>query len=119
MYETHPYWTLKGLKEKTRQPESYLKEVMATVAIMQRRGPYAGTWKLMEMYEKKVVETGEEGGKKEESGAKGEVVGDASLAGPSGGGYGGGGYGGPGSTGGGIDEDDDDGSDEDEDMEEV
>lgn len=46
LFESHPYWTLKGLKERTHQPEQYLKQVLDEIAILNKRGPYALTYQL-------------------------------------------------------------------------
>ncbi|PRT55825.1 Transcription initiation factor IIF subunit beta [Wickerhamiella sorbophila] len=46
LFEETEYWTLKGLRERTRQPEAYLKEVLDTIAILNKKGPYATKYGL-------------------------------------------------------------------------
>lgn len=45
-YERYTYWTLRALREETRQPESYLREVLSSIADQHKRGPYVGQWGL-------------------------------------------------------------------------
>lgn len=44
------YWPMKGLKNKTKQPEAYLKEVLQDIATLVKSGPYASTWKRKGFY---------------------------------------------------------------------
>ena len=41
LFDQYDYWSLKGLKERTKQPEAYLKENLEQVAVLIKRGPYA------------------------------------------------------------------------------
>ncbi|KAJ1943029.1 hypothetical protein EC988_006339 [Linderina pennispora] len=45
-FERYPYWSFKGLVEQTKQPAAFLKEVLADVAILNKRGPYAATYSI-------------------------------------------------------------------------
>ena len=45
-FEEHEYWSMKGFREVTNQPEAYLKEVLEDIAIMNKAGPYSGKWSL-------------------------------------------------------------------------
>ncbi|KAI8323830.1 hypothetical protein GQ54DRAFT_296534 [Martensiomyces pterosporus] len=45
-FEKYPYWSFKGLVEHTRQPTAFLKEVLADVAVLNKRGPYAATYSI-------------------------------------------------------------------------
>lgn len=49
-YERYTYWTLKALREETRQPEAYLREVLSGIADQHQRGPYHGHWSLKPEY---------------------------------------------------------------------
>lgn len=49
-FEETPYWTVKGLRERTRQPEVYLRSVLESIAILNKRGPYAMKYGLKEEY---------------------------------------------------------------------
>lgn len=46
LFEEYDYWSLKGLRERTKQPETYLKEVLDTMAILIKKGPYAMKYTL-------------------------------------------------------------------------
>lgn len=52
LFDQYDYWTMKGLKEKTNQPEAYLKECLENIAVMERRGPYALKYRLKDEYKK-------------------------------------------------------------------
>ena len=100
LFAEHTYWRLKTLKQRTQQPEAYLKEVLGEIGVLVKRGPYVGCWTLMEIYKTPAQQqqaAGSSSGVKAEAGAvKGEVGGDD-----------------------GEDDDDDDDDASDEDMEEV
>lgn len=49
-YERYTYWTLRALREETRQPEAYLREVLSGIADQHKRGPYVGQWSLKAEY---------------------------------------------------------------------
>ncbi|CCX32913.1 transcription initiation factor IIF, beta subunit-domain-containing protein [Pyronema domesticum] len=49
-FSEHEYWSMKGFREVTNQPEAYLKEVLEDIAIMNRSGPYTGKWSLKEEF---------------------------------------------------------------------
>ncbi|KAJ2337275.1 hypothetical protein GGI00_000346 [Coemansia sp. RSA 2681] len=51
-FEKHTYWGFKGLVEETRQPTAYLKEVLADIAILNKRGPYVATYSLKAEFRK-------------------------------------------------------------------
>jgi transcription initiation factor TFIIF subunit beta len=90
LFREQPRWSIKPLRERTQQPEAYLKEVLLAIATLNRSGEYNGTWELNDVFAK-------EGMKSE------NVPGPSSL--PEGGDMG-------------MDEYDED-DDEDDDMEEV
>ncbi|TFK31732.1 transcription initiation factor IIF, beta subunit [Crucibulum laeve] len=88
-----PRWSIKILREKTQQPEAYLKEVLSEIAFLNRSGEYNGLWELKDIFK--------------DPGMKGEHV-PQTMA--------------PGGSDvkmEGSDEDEDDDDDEDDDMEEV
>lgn len=97
------YWRLKSLKQRTQQPEAYLKEILGEIGVLVKRGPYVGCWTLMEIYKTPAKQpeaaasgSGGNGGVKTEVGAVKTEAG-----------------------GGGDDDEDDDDDASDEDMEEV
>jgi transcription initiation factor TFIIF subunit beta len=90
LFRETPRWGIKPLREKTQQPEAYLKEVLSEVAWLHRSGEFNGMWELKENFK--------------EEGVKGENVPSSS------------GLGGEDMK---MDEDEDDDDDDDEDMEEV
>lgn len=90
LFRDPPRWGIKPLREKTQQPEVYLKEVLSEVAFLHRSGEYNGLWELKDNFK-------EEGIKGENvPGPSGLGMGDVKMEG--------------------VDEDEED---EDEDMEEV
>jgi transcription initiation factor TFIIF subunit beta len=54
LFNEYEYWTMKGLREKTNQPEAYLKECLESIALMERKGPYALKWRLKDEYRKSI-----------------------------------------------------------------
>ena len=52
-FEKYPYWTFKGLAERTNQPHAWLKECLAEVAMINKRGPYVGMYQLLPEYRQK------------------------------------------------------------------
>lgn len=54
LFNQYEYWTMKGLREKTNQPEAYLKECLESIAVMERKGPYALKWTLKDEYKKSI-----------------------------------------------------------------
>ncbi|KAI0052342.1 hypothetical protein FA95DRAFT_1483907 [Auriscalpium vulgare] len=45
-YRQREHWPIKVLREKTQQPENYLKEVLSEIAVLHRSGEHNGTWEL-------------------------------------------------------------------------
>ncbi|OWB63508.1 hypothetical protein B5S29_g4492 [[Candida] boidinii] len=50
MFGEYEYWTMKGIKEKTNQPEAYLKECLDSIAVLERKGTYALKYRLKDEY---------------------------------------------------------------------
>lgn len=50
LFEEYEYWSIKGLKEKTRQPEMYLKEALDSIATLIKKGPYTAKYMLKPEY---------------------------------------------------------------------
>lgn len=50
LFEEFDYWSLKGLKDRTKQPEVYLKEILETMATLIKKGPYAMRYSLKPEY---------------------------------------------------------------------
>ncbi|KAJ8100401.1 transcription initiation factor IIF, beta subunit [Lipomyces tetrasporus] len=50
LFEEYDYWSMKGFRERTRQPEAYLKEVLESIAILNKKGPYALKYSLKPEY---------------------------------------------------------------------
>lgn len=49
-FERYTYWTLRGLKDYAKQPESYLKDVLNEIAILDKRGSYNNCYHLKPEY---------------------------------------------------------------------
>lgn len=52
LFEEYEYWSIKGLRERTRQPESYLKESLESIANLIKKGPYTSKYNLKPEYKK-------------------------------------------------------------------
>lgn len=52
LFEEYEYWSMKGLKERTRQPESYLKESLELIANLIKKGPYTSKYNLKPEYKR-------------------------------------------------------------------
>ncbi|OBZ66169.1 Cytochrome c [Grifola frondosa] len=46
-FQEREHWSIKVLRERTQQPEAYLKEVLSEIAFLHRSGEHNGTWELM------------------------------------------------------------------------
>jgi len=47
LFRENEHWSIRPLRERTQQPEIYLKEVLSEIAFLHRSGEYNGTWELM------------------------------------------------------------------------
>ena len=47
LFREREHWSVRLLRERTQQPEAYLKEVLGEIAFMHRSGEHNGTWELM------------------------------------------------------------------------
>lgn len=45
-FREKPRWPIKLLRERTQQPESYLKETLQEIASLHRSGEHTGMWEL-------------------------------------------------------------------------
>ncbi len=50
LFRDQPYWGIRPLRERTQQPEAYLKEVLSEVASLHRSGEYNGLWELKDNF---------------------------------------------------------------------
>jgi transcription initiation factor TFIIF subunit beta len=50
LFRDTPRWGIKPLREKTQQPEVYLKEVLSEVATLHRSGEFNGLWELKDNF---------------------------------------------------------------------
>lgn len=66
LFEEYPYWSLKGLKERTKQPEVYLREVLDSMAVLNKSGPYAMKYSLQQEYKQL---SNQQGAQEEDDGA--------------------------------------------------
>lgn len=49
-FREKPRWGIKALRERTQQPEVYLKEVLSEVAFLNKTGEFASLWELKETF---------------------------------------------------------------------
>lgn len=47
-------WSIKLLREKTQQPEAFLKETLSEIGFLHRSGEHNGTWELKENFKEGV-----------------------------------------------------------------
>ncbi|KAG1905379.1 transcription initiation factor IIF, beta subunit-domain-containing protein [Suillus fuscotomentosus] len=52
LFREQPRWSIKPLRERTQQPEAYLKEVLLSIATLNRSGEYNGMWELNDVFAK-------------------------------------------------------------------
>lgn len=45
-FQERERWSIKVLRDRTQQPEAYLKEVLGEIADLNRSGEFNGTWEL-------------------------------------------------------------------------
>jgi transcription initiation factor TFIIF subunit beta len=50
LFRDNPRWGIKHLRERTQQPEVYLKEVLSEVAFLNKTGEYASLWELKDTF---------------------------------------------------------------------
>lgn len=55
LFRDTPRWGIKPLREKTQQPEAYLKEVLSEIAYLHRSGEYNGLWEVKDTFKEEGV----------------------------------------------------------------
>ncbi|KAJ7471319.1 transcription initiation factor IIF, beta subunit [Mycena galericulata] len=55
LFRDNPRWGIKPLRERTQQPEAYLKEVLSEVAFLNKTGEYASLWELKDTFKDESV----------------------------------------------------------------
>jgi len=55
IYRERGQWSIKLLREKTQQPEVYLKEILNEIAFLHRSGEFNGTWELKPSFKEGAV----------------------------------------------------------------
>jgi len=50
LFRETTHWSIRPLREKTQQPEAYLKEVLAEIAFLHKSGEHNGLWELKEVF---------------------------------------------------------------------
>ncbi|OCH89685.1 hypothetical protein OBBRIDRAFT_652886 [Obba rivulosa] len=49
-FQERERWQIKVLRERTQQPETYLKEVLSEISFLHRSGEHSGMWELLANY---------------------------------------------------------------------
>ncbi|GBE88062.1 Transcription initiation factor IIF subunit beta [Sparassis crispa] len=49
-FQEREHWPIKVLRDRTQQPEAYLKEVLSEIAFLHRSGEHNGSWELLANY---------------------------------------------------------------------
>jgi transcription initiation factor TFIIF subunit beta len=52
-FKEYQYWSMKALRQKTQQPDAYLRQVLEDVAVLIKSGPFANTYSLSDAYRDK------------------------------------------------------------------
>lgn len=55
LFRSPTRWGIKPLRERTQQPEAYLKEVLSEVAFLHRSGEHNGLWELRDNFKDQAV----------------------------------------------------------------
>lgn len=50
LFQEQQRWSIKPLRERTQQPEAYLKEVLGEIATLHRSGEHNGLWELSDIF---------------------------------------------------------------------
>ena len=50
LFQEQPRWSIRPLRERTQQPEVYLKETLGQIAFLHKSGEFNGLWELQENY---------------------------------------------------------------------
>lgn len=50
LFQETPRWSIKPLRDRTQQPEAYLKEVLGEIAFLHKSGEFNGLWELTGNY---------------------------------------------------------------------
>ncbi|KAH7326652.1 transcription initiation factor IIF, beta subunit [Stachybotrys elegans] len=53
-FREYQYWSMKALRQRTQQPDSYLRQVLEEVAVLNKSGPFANHYCLNEAYREQV-----------------------------------------------------------------
>jgi len=56
LFDGYAYWPMKALKNRTNQPEAYLKEVLQDIAVLVRSGHYASCWTRQAQYNTNAIQ---------------------------------------------------------------
>ncbi|EGX90483.1 transcription initiation factor iif [Cordyceps militaris CM01] len=52
-FRLYQYWSMKALRQRTQQPDSYLRQVLEEVAVLNKSGPFANHYCLSDAYRDK------------------------------------------------------------------
>ena len=55
LFQDQPRWGIRVLREKTQQPEAYLKETLSQIAFLHKSGEFNGLWELQENFKSEGV----------------------------------------------------------------
>lgn len=50
LFRESPRWSIRPLRDKTQQPEVYLKEVLQEIAMLHKSGEHNGLWELKDVF---------------------------------------------------------------------
>jgi len=55
LFKENPRWGIRPLRQRTQQPEAYLKETLQGIAFLHKSGEHNGLWELTNEYKDKAV----------------------------------------------------------------
>lgn len=59
-FRQYQYWPMKALRQKTQQPDAYLRQVLEEVAVLIKSGRFANNYALSDAYKDKSADAKEE-----------------------------------------------------------
>ncbi|KAF2847906.1 hypothetical protein T440DRAFT_470714 [Plenodomus tracheiphilus IPT5] len=78
-FDEYQYWPMKALKARTKQPEQYLKEVLADIAHLVKSGSFASTWKRQDIFDQQRGSSGQAQAAPQVAGGEGESEGEEEM----------------------------------------
>ena len=49
-FKQYQYWSIKALRQQTKQPDAYLRQLLEGIAVLVKSGPFANHYTLSDAY---------------------------------------------------------------------